>query len=312
MDFVLSVLAPVMLSLMMAGLGLSLTLADFRVAFTRIKALSIGLAVHTFGLPLLAVVLILLLSPPVSVGFGMIILACCSGGTTANVFTYLSGGDTALSIALSLAGKIVTVVTIPLFVGLAATHLLGSAVQVNVSIVEVGEQVAKLMIAPVAFGMVVKALAPGWSAKAQPWVSKASMGLLLLFTLLIVYNSRDHLLELAGSAGLISVLLCGSAMVLGLGAAKLTGLPASDQKAILFHTAVQNAAFAAVLAVTTFESEEMAVPAIVYTIVMNVGGLLVVQLIRKLDPSIAETQRREKEAAVAAAAANGRAAKKPA
>lgn len=286
MNFVLSVIAPVMLALMMVGLGLTLTTASFKTALTRGKALVIGLLVHTLGLPLLAVGLITLTSPPTSVAFGIIILACCSGGTTANVFTHLSGGDTALSIALSLAGKVLTVVTIPLFIGLAGDHLLGEATRVTVSIVEVGKQILTLMVAPVALGMTVRAIVPVWSISVQPLVSRTSLVLLVLFTILVTYNARDHLLELAGSAGLISILLCGSAMLAGYGIARISGLAPAERKAILFHTAIQNAAFAAVLAVTTFKSEEMAVPAIVYTIVMNVAGLLVVHVIRRLDPSI--------------------------
>ena len=290
MDFVLSILAPTMLSLMMAGLGFSLSPRDFQQALSRKRALTIGLLVHTLGLPLIAVALIALLSPSTSVAFGIIILACCSGGTTANVFTHLSGGDTALSIALSLAGKVLTVITIPLFVGIAASWLLSQHATVAISILDVGKQILILVVAPVAVGMAARALAPNASRSLQGVVNKISMALLVLFTILVIYNTREHLAELAGSAGIISVLLCSLAMGAGYAVARLSGLSMPERKAILFHTAVQNASFAAVLAVTTFKSEEMAVPAIVYTVVMNGAGLLLVNLIKRRDARSAQSE----------------------
>jgi BASS family bile acid:Na+ symporter len=280
MGFVLSVLAPLMLSLMMVGLGFSLTLQDFGLAIRRKRALAIGLLAHTVGLPLIAAALIWSLSPPLNVAFGILILACCSGGTTASVFTHLSGGDTALSIALSLAGKLLSVVTIPLFVGFAAHLLLLRGAPVALSILDVAKQIVELVVLPVAIGMGARAVAPKLSQSLQGTVNKVSLTLLLLFAVLVTYNARAHLASLAGSAGLISVLLFGLATGAGYGLARVSGLSLPERKAILFHTAVQNSTFAAVLAVNAFHSEEIAVPAIVYTVIMNLGGLLVVRIMR--------------------------------
>ena len=92
---------PVALGIIMFGLGLSLTVADFKRVGKHPKAVLIALACQLLILPLVAFGLVHLFNLPPVLAVGMMLLAASPGGTTANLYSHLFRGDVALNISLT-------------------------------------------------------------------------------------------------------------------------------------------------------------------------------------------------------------------
>ena len=110
---------PAALFLIMVGMGLSLTLHDFREVLVAPRATLFGLVAQIILLPLVGSGLALALDLSPAMAVGLVIIAACPGGTTSNLFTFLGRGDVVLSIVLTVAASLITIVTLPLFAGWA-------------------------------------------------------------------------------------------------------------------------------------------------------------------------------------------------
>ena len=111
--FINAEVIPWVLRLVMAGLGLSLTLVDFKRVIAFPKAATVGLVAQLIGLPLAAFGLALLFNAPPAIAVGLVILAACPSGVTANAYTFASRADVPLCVTLSAITSVVTVFTIP-------------------------------------------------------------------------------------------------------------------------------------------------------------------------------------------------------
>jgi bile acid:Na+ symporter, BASS family len=112
--FINAQVIPWMLRLVMLGLGLSLTVGDFKRVFRFPKAAAVGLTAQLVGLPLAAFALAFLFAPAPSVAVGLVILAICPSGITSNAYTFAARGDVPLCVTLSALTSVITVFTIPL------------------------------------------------------------------------------------------------------------------------------------------------------------------------------------------------------
>ena len=115
---------PAALFLIMVGMGLTLTPKDFREVLIAPRATVYGLVAQIVLLPLVGVGLAMTLDLSPALAVGLVIIAACPGGTTSNLFAFLGRGDVALSIVLTVAASLVTVVTLPMFTSWALGHFL--------------------------------------------------------------------------------------------------------------------------------------------------------------------------------------------
>src|SRR3546814_160670 len=104
---------PIALGIIMLGLGLDLTLTDFRRVARHPRAVAVALGCQILLLPALCFGLVVLLDLPALLGIGMLLLAASPGGTTANLFSHLFKGDVALNITLTAINSVIAVVTLP-------------------------------------------------------------------------------------------------------------------------------------------------------------------------------------------------------
>ena len=107
-------IAPVCLAIIMFGLGLGLTVADF----TRLIKIPRDFIVGFFGqvilLPIVAFILIQIISLPPELALGTMIIAAAPGGVMSNILTKFANGDVALSISLTAIVSLISVITVPL------------------------------------------------------------------------------------------------------------------------------------------------------------------------------------------------------
>src|ERR1041384_3841582 len=116
---VFSVFLPIALALVMFGLGLTLTAPDFARGVKYPRATVISLACQIVVLPLICYGLVLAFGLTGALAVGVMILVASPGGTVANLFSHLSGGDVALNVTLTAINSVIAVFTIPVVVGLS-------------------------------------------------------------------------------------------------------------------------------------------------------------------------------------------------
>ncbi|MGY2061718.1 bile acid:sodium symporter family protein, partial [Nocardia gipuzkoensis] len=188
MGSLFAVFLPLALALVMFGLGLTLTVADFARVLRYPKAAAVALVCQMVVLPVVCLGLIYLFRLEGAVAAGMVLLAASPGGPSANLFSHVAGGNVALNITLTAVNSVLTVFTLPLWVGLAYTLFLDGDAGIGLR-PDKFAQVFAIMLVPVALGMFVRHRFPGWAQRARGTVKIASIVVLALVVLAAV--ARD-------------------------------------------------------------------------------------------------------------------------
>ena len=240
MDSLITVFLPLALAIIMFSLGLGLTPADFRRVATKPKAFAIGTFAQLVLIPLVAYVLAVLFRLPPELAVGMMILAFCPGGVTANLLTKLAGGEVALSISLTGIISLVAVFTVPLLTAYFAGHFMGiDAPTVNVT--SLGVSMFLITLVPVAIGITIRSLAADFALRLDGIVSRVAV---VLFVVVVVgalaANWRlfvENFAVLAPALIILNIILLAAGILFG----KVFGLSRAEGKAISLETGVQNA-----------------------------------------------------------------------
>jgi len=270
-----SVVLPAALFLIMLGMGLSLTLGDFKRVAEVPRSAIVGLICQLLILPLVAFGLIHAFGMTGALAVGMMIIAACPGGVTSNLITHVSRGDTALSITLTAITSFITVFSIPLIVSFALSSFMGAEQSVELPVVKTILQVVAITILPVSIGMAIRHKSLTFAEKMERPSRIASTIIFILITIGVILANKqvikDHFLSLAGVTVSLNVLT----MIIGFGAAFLARLPARQMRTISIEAGIQNGTLAIVIATTIIKNGEMALPGGVYSLVMfATGGLM--------------------------------------
>jgi BASS family bile acid:Na+ symporter len=275
------VFLPAALFVIMLGLGLSLTLADFRRVLTSPRAVIVGAVAQLILLPLLGFGLAAWLLPhQPALAVGLILLAMCPGGSTANLFTHIGGGDTALCLTLTAISSLVKVFTIPLVVNYALVlYQIGGDTPLQLNVLDSIAKIVVITILPAALGMIIRRLRPALADRAERPVKVASAVFLVLVIAGTLYRERANLADYFAVAGPAALLLNLLGMGLGFLLPLLARLPLRQQLTISIETSIQNGTLAITIASAThlLNNGQMAIPAAVYSLIMfaTVGVLLV-------------------------------------
>lgn len=273
---------PWVLALVMIGLGLSLTLADFRRVIVFPKAAAIGLIAQLVGLPLTAFVLSWLLHAPPAIAVGLVILAACPSGVTSNAYSFAARADVPLCVTLSAVTSVVTVFSIPFLTGLALDVFAGTEQAVAVSAKTMLTKLASITLLPLAAGMLLRHLFPDRAGKAVEPIRKAVLWLMIVVLLLGVISSLNEIIDNFATAGLLVVVMNLLTMGLGFGAAKAFRLPIAQVVTITFEVGVQNLALALTIAYVILDAPGYAIAALIYAAVMPATALAFVSIGRRL------------------------------
>lgn len=268
---------PIILGLMMLGMGLSMVKDDFHRVLQYPKAISIGMLGQLLILPTIAFMLCSILPTSPEVCVGIMIVAACPGGPGSNLVAHLCGGDTALSVSLTAVSSLVTGITIPIVTQIATTHFMGQATQLETAtLIEMGIKVCILTLPPVFIGMWLRSKNPERAAKAEKPVKVSAVIFLVLLVVGIAIKERDNLADLLQQAGLLGVLLCASTMTIGYALSRGFKLDQDQSISIMIEVGIQNAALAFLITTTMLDNTAMSIPAAVYSPVMLItSGLLI-------------------------------------
>jgi len=280
-----AVLLPLALALVMLGMGLSLVPEDFRRIARDPRAVAIGSGCQLLLLPLLAWLLASWLPLQPTIAVGLLILACCPGGPSSNLITYLARGDVALSVSLTAVSSVVTVFTIPLFTNLALRHFLGETSTVSLPLGSTIVQILLITLVPILIGMAVRQRFPALARRLERQMSRLALALLALIILLLLVRDATRLPGFLMQVGGAVVLLNLLAMLLGFGISRLFALPRPQQLCNAIEVGIQNGTLAIAISAGLLNNPELAIPAAVYSLWMYVSGFAAVLLGRRLIPA---------------------------
>ena len=257
---------PIALAIVMFGLGLGLTGADFRRVAQRPKAVAVALGCQLVLLPLICFGLVVLADLPALLGIGMMLLAASPGGTTANLFSHLFRGDVALNITLTAVNSVISIVTLPIVTGIAIAYY-DRGDDVSVPFGEV-VKVFAIILVPVAIGMLVRSRNPGFAARMDRPVRALSAVVLAVLVLGILIDERENVGDYLADVGLIAAAFCAISLVTGYVVPKAVGVVEGQAIACSMEIGVHNGTLAIFVAVEVLESVTISVPAAVYSLLM--------------------------------------------
>lgn len=259
------------LTLLMFDLGLALRPADFKLIFSRPRAIIAGLSGQILLLPAIVFVLCRAFGIEGEMMFGLMLIACCPGGSSSNVFSGIAKGDVALSVSLTALSSLLTLITLPLLLGSMFELPVGNLVMQNLV----------LVLVPIALGMLICAYYPAAAANLHRILSKSAFPLLMLLAALFFVGNRQTIAENFGQVGLTVTLLITLAMGGGWFLGYLCKLNGRERRTLVIEVGMQNAAQAIALSASplVFNNERLAVPAIVYALMMNVILLTYVAIV---------------------------------
>jgi BASS family bile acid:Na+ symporter len=268
---IMDVFMPLVLATVMFALGLGLTADDFTRVVRYPRAALIGLATQSILLTAVAYAIARLfhLSPPLATG--LMLLAASPGGAAACLYSHLARGDVALNLTLTAANCVLALVWMPAVVTWSMSHFFGAGQRVPPPTHEIF-WAAAIIVAPVAAGMAVRAIAPEFCKKAeQPTRILAAVVLALLVAVLFagVGSSLLQSLAVAGFACLTFNLV---SLGVGFGIPMLARLPRPQATAIALEIGMHNGALALFVALSVLRDAAIGIPAVVYAVIMFLTG----------------------------------------
>ncbi len=169
-NVLLDVGLPIVLAFVMVGIGLTLTPADFDRQRKTPKPLVVGVIGITLIVPLVSFGIAILFNLPAELAIGVVLLGATAGGTTSNVMTYLGGGNTALSLVLTVVANLATIISIPFWAGIALNRwgdAVEAATNVAVGFMDVAGLLVGLVLIPTSLGMLIRARRPALAARLE-------------------------------------------------------------------------------------------------------------------------------------------------
>ena len=275
---------PIALFIIMIGIGMTLTIRDFRQVAVYPKGMIVGTIAQILVMPLIAFMLATLLAVPPAIAVGLVIIAACPGGTTSNLFVLLSRGNIALSIVLTVSASLITILTLPLFTNIALQYYMGTEEDIVLPVWKTVGMLIGIVLFPVAIGMVVRTRKPEVARKAESIVSIFGGIVLAVLIVALVYGVRDQIWELLKQAGPATILLNLAGIGLGLAAGRMAALTQRESLAVAVELGVKNGTIALMVTLTLLESSAMSIPAAVYGVLMFPIGFVLAMYGRSIIP----------------------------
>jgi BASS family bile acid:Na+ symporter len=274
---VVTKIAPIILALIMLGLGLGLKFEDFTRVLKVPKDFFIGLFSQLIILPLVAYLLILILKTPPEIAIGVMIIAAAPGGVTSNILTKFANGDVALSVSLTAVISLISIVSVPLIIFTSADLFRITNVAQNISMLGIALKMFLVVTVPVILGMIIRKYAENFISSKVEIFNKLNIIFFVIFFIAAFYEERENLINFIIQAGLISLILNISMMVIAYYLAKTFASGIKQQKCIALECGLQNGTLAIFVSTQIFGTDILyAIPTGAYAIIMYITGLLFV------------------------------------
>lgn len=269
------------LTLLMFDLGLTLRPSDFVLIAKRPRAVFVGLFGQLVLLPLIAYAIASLFSLPPIFFIGVMLIACCPGGSSSNIFSMLAKGDVALSVLLTALSSIITLVTVPAIMQWVTVYV-GASQGIQLPVVNLLMQNVFTMLVPIVLGILCRKYYSNVAMKIDRVLSKIAFPALMLLAGIFFVQHYDTITTHFSVLGMCVGLLLLTAVALSGVGSRCMRLNNKERRTIVIEVGMQNAAQAIAVASSpfVFNDGRIAIPAIIYALLMNVVLLTYVSIIK--------------------------------
>ena len=282
-------IAPIILALIMLGLGLGLRFEDFARVFKSPKDFFVGFFSQIIILPLIAYLLIIILRTPPEIAIGVMIIAAAPGGVTSNILTKFADGDVALSISLTAVISLISIITVPLIIFTSADILGIKEVSQNISMVGIAIKMFLVVTVPVILGMIIRKFAENFVASKVEIFNKLNIIFFIIFFIAAFYEEKENIINFIMQAGLIALILNVSMMVIAYYIAKAFTSGIKQMKCIALECGLQNGTLALFVSTQIFGKDIIyAIPTGAYALIMYITGFIFIYILRSSKLNIKE------------------------
>ncbi|MCH7315574.1 bile acid:sodium symporter family protein [Acinetobacter sp. ANC 3882] len=281
-SMLITVFLPIALAIIMAGMGLELTLNDFKRVRQHPKAVFIALFCQLVVLVSIAFLICKVFALPPMIAVGLMLLAASPGGPTANLYSYLYKGDVALNITLTAINSVIAAFSLPLIVNFALQHFVPGEQNVGLQFSKI-VQVFIIIVVPVTIGMFIRHLSPYFAEKLNKPIRIFAIVFLLFIVSLAIAKDYQKLLAYLGQVGSATFLFCICSLIIGYFVPRLFGISNFQAKACAFEIGIHNGTLALTIALTVIANSMAAMPAAIYSIFMYIVAALFGMLLNKLE-----------------------------
>lgn len=274
-SFLTQIIMPLVLALIMFGMGLSLTKQDFLELGKEPKPVAVGLFGQLLLLPLLAYGIAIFFELSEHLAVGIMILAACPGGTSSNILSQLARANLALSVSLTAVTTLICVVTTPLIIRFAIEEFNDTPTE-SFSLLSTTLGLIFITLIPVLIGILIRHKFVTFAIRSEAFFRHLSTAFLVLMIAAITYQERANLLEsfvlVSEAAFSLNILAIATGLLLGI----IFKLVKRDTVTLGIEVGVQNSSMAILIAITFLGRPDYAIAAGVYGLAMYVGaGLLI-------------------------------------
>ena len=275
-------IAPLCLAIIMFSLGLGLTINDFLRVIKYPKNFLVGFICQVILLPIIAFILINLITLTPEIALGVMIIAAAPGGVTSNVLTKFANGDVALSISLTAIVSLISIATVP-FIVFHSANFLEIEILKEIAMSSIATKMFFVVTVPVLLGMIIRKLKQDLVIAYESLFQKISIILFLIVFTAIWVEEWGEIMSFIKTAGLISIILNMTMIIIGFYVAKFLVSGIAQRKSISLECGLQNGTLAVYVAVQLFDQKVYLVPSAAYVLIMFVTSIFFVLLVRKIN-----------------------------
>jgi len=279
MNFITDVILPLALAFIMFTLGLGLTFSDFARVAKMPKNFLIGLISQLIFLPLVALIIVFIWPLQPELAIGLMLIAAAPGGVTSNILTSFAKGDVALSISLTAVMSLLSVISVPIVLGLSIGLISNDSLG-SISLTGIAISMFLIVTLPVLLGMIFRASLSYLTKKIEKGAKILSSALFVLVLIGAILAERQNLVEYFAQTGLVVLILNILMMAIAYYWAKLFSTGKSELKAISIECGLQNGTLAIFVGTSVFGGGLYIVPAATYSVIMYLTSLIFIYFIR--------------------------------
>ena len=274
-------IAPIILALIMLGLGLGLKIDDFTRVIKTPKDFLVGFFSQLIILPLVAYLLIIILKVPPEIAIGVMIIAAAPGGVTSNILTKFANGDVALSISLTAVISLISIITVPLIIFTSADLFGITNISQNISMTGIALKMFLVVTVPVILGMIIRKFAENFVNSKIQIFEKLNIILFVIFFIAAFYEERESFIDFLMQAGFITFILNITMMIVAYYLGKTFASGIKQQKCIALECGLQNGTLAIFVSTQIFGTDIVYItPTAAYALIMYITGFIFVFLLK--------------------------------
>jgi len=273
-------IAPIILALIMLGLGLGLKIDDFTRILKTPKDFFVGFFSQLIILPLVAYLLIIIVKVTPEIAIGVMIIAAAPGGVTSNILTKFANGDVALSISLTAVISLISIITVPLIIFTSADLFGITNISQNISMTGIALKMFLVVTVPVILGMIIRKFAENFVNSKIQIFEKLNIILFVIFFIAAFYEERESFIDFLMQAGFITFILNITMMIVAYYLGKTFASGIKQQKCIALECGLQNGTLAVFVATQIFNDVAYMVPTAAYALIMYITGFIFIYILK--------------------------------